>query len=479
MQYARPSHVTAAWQDLSAHRHPRRGCCWAILVIAGLVSGCASYAPLPLGSGSGLSSVAQLSAPTADMPASMLATHRFDPSDGLDVTEVAMLAVANSPPLKLKRDELGISRAQAFAAGLLPDPSVSFSNDFPKESGNGLTSAFSLGLSEDITALLTRSSRKAAARSQADQVNLELLWAEWQAVAQARLLFDQVLTLRAQQLRLETEQAALVSVEHDIGAALSSGNLTYDSASAGLNAGADVRKRLTDSAVALHQAESDLHVLLGLAPTAPLDLVGAPYRIEPTPAQVQQALVDLPRRRPDLLALQAGYQSQEARLRGAVLAQFPALNIGLNTARDTTPVYTNGYSIGITLPLFDRNRGNIAIEQATRQQLKDDYEARVLSTRSDMQRLLADLASMQQRRSALTIHARQLDQARQAAEHAWQAGLLDWPTYLSVRGNALSADLDLLDLQQQQATQAIALEALLGNTDLATSHSNPAKTFAP
>ena len=443
------------------------------------MSGCASYAPLPLDSGSGVASVAQLTAPTVDMPASMSSNHRFDPSDGLDVTEVAMLAVTNSPQLKLKRDELGISRAQAFAAGLLPDPSMSFSNDFPKESGNGLTSAFSLGLSEDITALLTRSSRKAAASSQADQVNLELLWAEWQAVAQARLLFDQVLTLRAQHAQLETEQVALDAVEHAIGAALSSGNLTYDSGSAGLNAGADVRKRQTDSAVALHQAESDLHMLLGLAPTAPLDLVGPSYQVEPTPAQVQQALLDLPRRRPDLLALQAGYQSQEARLRGAILAQFPALNIGVNTARDTTPVYTNGYSIGITLPLFDRNRGNIAIEQATRQQLKDDYEARVLSTRSDMQRLLADLASMQQRRSALSIHARQLDEARQAAEHAWQAGLLDWPTYLLVRGNALSADLDLLDLQQQQATQAIALEALLGNTDLAVSHSSPVKTFAP
>ncbi|MFZ0870763.1 MAG: TolC family protein [Rhodanobacter sp.] len=449
-------------------------------MITGLMmSSCASYAPLPLDSGSGAASVAQLTAPTVDMPMSTLSSHRFDLSDGLDVTEVAMLAVVNSPPLKLKRDELGISRAQAFAAGLLPDPSVSFSNDFPKGSGTGLTSAFSLGLSEDITALLTRSSRKAAARSQADQVNLELLWAEWQAVAQARLLFDQVLTLRAQQVRLQTEQAALIAVEHDLGAALNSGNLTYDSASAGLNAGADVRKRLTDSAVALHQAESDLHVLLGLASTAPLDLVGAPYQVESTPEQVQQSLLDLPRRRPDLLALQAGYQSQEARLRGAVLAQFPALSIGVNTARDTTPVYTNGYSIGITLPLFDRNRGNIAIEQATRQQLKDDYEARVLSTRSDIQRLLADLASMQQRRSALTIHARQLDEARHAAELAWQAGLLDWPTYLSVRGNALSADLDLLDLQQQQATQAIALEALLGNTDLATTHSNPAKSFAP
>ena len=95
------------------------------------VAGCASYAPLPLGQGEGAASVAQLAAPTAGMPLPLLATHRFDPADGLDVTETAMLAVANSPALKLKRDELGVARAQAFAAGLLPDPQLSCRRDFP------------------------------------------------------------------------------------------------------------------------------------------------------------------------------------------------------------------------------------------------------------------------------------------------------------------------------------------------------------
>lgn len=396
----------------------------------------------------------------------MLATHRFDPSDGLDVTEVAMLAVANSPALKVKRDDLGIARAQAFAAGLLPDPQLSLGEDFPRHASAGLTTAFNLGLSEDITALLTRSSRQAVARSQSDKVNLDLLWAEWQTVAQARLLFDEVLNLRAQAQRLAAEQAALATVDQYIQAALRAGNLTYDSASAGLNAGADVRKRLADNAIVLHQAQSDLHLLLGLASAAPLALAGAPYRAAPTPAQVAQALNELPARRPDLLALKAGYQSQQAKLRAAVLAQFPALTIGFNTARDTSAIYTNGFTVGITLPLFDRNRGNIAIEKATRQQLKDDYAARVLGTRSDMQRLLADLATLDQHRISLTAHAQQLDAALRAAERTWHAGLLVWPTYLAIRSNALSADLDLLAVQQEQARQSIALEALLGNTDI-------------
>ncbi|THD08521.1 transporter [Rhodanobacter lindaniclasticus] len=454
---------------------------WIGLMLATLlgVGGCATYADLPLGSGAGVTGVARLSAPTSEMPLPAWSTHRFDPADGLDATEVAMLAVANSPQLRLKRDELGIARAQAFAAGLLPDPQLSVSADVPRRSGAGLVTAYSLGLSEDIGALLTRSSRRAAARDQASQVNLDLLWAEWQTVAQARLLFDQVLNLRAQRGRLEREQQALATVGTYIRAALDAGNLTYDSASAGLNAEADVHKRLADTAVALHQVEGDLHQLLGLAPTAKLDLAGAPYLNQPTPSQVQAALDDLPRRRPDLLALQAGYQSQQAKLRSAILAQFPALNIGFNTARDTSAVYTNGLSIGITLPLFDRNRGNIAIERATRQQLHDDYAVRVLATRSDMQRITRDLATLDGQLATLTAHSQQLDQARASAERAWQAGSLDWPTYLAIRTNALSADLDLLTVQQERARQSIALEALLGNTDLVAAHPDAAKASTP
>ncbi len=449
----------------------------AVLTLA--LAGCATYHPRPLGEGRGAASVAQLTAPAKDF-AGIPRNHRFDPSDGLDVTEVATLAVANSPALKVQRDALGIARAQAFAAGLLPDPQLSVGQDFPTAaSGPGLTSAYTLGLSADLTALLTRSSRVTAARDQARQVNLDLLWAEWQTVAQARLLFDQVVNLRAQNARLTAELAALAPVATDIRTALDQGNLTYEVASTGLNAEADVRKRLADTDVALHQADSDLHRLLGLAPGVPLVLVGPSYTTSPTAAQVQRALDELPRRRPDLLALQAGYGSQEARLRAAVLAQFPALNIGFNSARDTGGVYTRGYSLGITLPLFDRNRGNIAIARATRQQLRDDYAARVLATRTDIQRLRSDLFTLDQQRASLTAHVKQLDRASQTAQRAWRARELVWPTYLAIRSNTLTAELDLLAVKQQQATQAIALEALLGNTDLVPTLPASAKASTP
>jgi outer membrane protein, heavy metal efflux system len=227
-----------------------------------LGAGCATYSPQPLGDGQGIKDASQLSANVADMPLPALRSHRFDPSQGLDVTDVATFAVANNPDLKILRDQLGIARAQSFAAGLLPDPQIAISKDFLAHQQLGATSAYSYGISEDISSLLTRSTRVAAARSQAEQVNLDLLWAEWQTIAQARSLFNRVVSLRAQQQQLAAERKALASVDVYVRKALQEGNLTYDSASAGLNAYADASKRLSDSTVQLHQAEHDLRLLL-------------------------------------------------------------------------------------------------------------------------------------------------------------------------------------------------------------------------
>ncbi|MEP6510095.1 MAG: TolC family protein [Dokdonella sp.] len=447
---------------------------WSAATVAALIgAGCATYSPLRLGEGRGVASVAQLNVPTANLSLSTLPPHRFDPSDGLDVTELAMLAIANNPELKIKRDELGVAQAQAFAAGLLPDPQLSAGVDFPHPSAAGLTTAYTLGLSEDIGAWLMRSSRTAVTRAQASQINLDLTWAEWQTIAQARLQFDQTVSLRATEQRLQTEQAALTPVARYVEMALRAGNLTYDAASAGLNALSDVQRRLADNAIALDQAQTDMHVLLGLAPSAALDLVGEPFQVFPTSAQVDRALADLPRRRPDLLALQAGYAAQDEKFRGAILAQFPALTLGFTRARDTSNVNTRGFTVAFSLPLFDRNRGNIAIETATRQRLKDDYELRLLKTRSDMQRLLADLAILDRQQTASMAHAAQLDSALHSAEHAWQAGLIDWPTYLGIRGTALAADFDLINAREERSKQAIALQTLLGSADFSESVQAP------
>jgi outer membrane protein TolC len=398
------------------------------------------------------------------MPTPELRTHAFDPADGLDVTEVAMLAVANSPQLRIERDKAGVAHAQAYAAGLLPDPQLNYEHDRPTGSyPQGTTSAYTAGLTLDLGNLITRSARVQSARAGAREVDLDLLWSEWQTIAQARTLFDRVYYLRKLVARLQREHAALASVQAAIARALHAGDLTYDSASAGLNAASDVANQLGDAQRQLHQAEHELHDLLGLDASVALHLAGAPFTVDPDRQEVQRALSDMPQRRPDLLALQAGYASQQATLRAAILAQFPAITVGFVKARDNSNIASAGFSIGLSLPLFDGNRGNIAIERATRQQLHDEYSARLLTDRNDVRRLLADLQSQRAQRKALAAHAAQLEQARDAARANYAAGRLDWPTYLAIRANSLAADTALLTLELDTHETAIALDALAGN----------------
>lgn len=428
-----------------------------------VLAGCATYHALPLDNDQTAQRLADIKVPGSSMPVPVLRTHRFDPADGLDVTEVAMLAVANSPALRVQRDDEHIARAQAFAAGLLPDPQLSYQHENPTSHQPDLTSAFNLGLTFDLGNLLTRSSRVAAAKSNAREVDLNLLWSEWQTIAKARTLFDRIFYLRELDARLQQERDALAPIQQYIQRALAAGDLTYDAASAGLNAASDVTNKLADAQRQLDQTQHDLHDLLGLDASTPLHLVGPPYMVDPDSDEAAKALADMTKRRPDLRALQAGYEGQQQKLRAAILAQFPSITVGFVHARDTGNVYTTGYSVGLSLPLFDGNRGNIAIERATRQKLRDEYSARLLTSRNDIDRLLADLRSYRTQRAALNAHAAQLSAAREAAQRAYAAGLLDWPTYLAIRASSLAADTELVALEQNFHEQAIALDALVGD----------------
>jgi cobalt-zinc-cadmium efflux system outer membrane protein len=434
-----------------------------VAAFAAVLAGCATYHALPLDNGPGARRVADVKVSAASMPVPDLRASTFDPSNGLDATEVAMLAVANSPQLRIERDKAGVAHAQAYAAGLLPDPQLSYEHDRPTSHQPDTTDAYTAGLTFDLGNLVTRSARVHSARAGARQLDLNLLWSEWQTIAQARTLFDRVYFLRESVARLERERAALAPVQAAVTRALHAGDLTYDSASAGLNAASDVATQLADTERQLHHAEQDLHDLLGLDAGVPLHLTGTPFSVGPDENEAGRALAAMAKRRPDLLALQAGYRAQDEKLRAAILAQFPAITVGFVKARDNSNIASVGFSVGLSLPLFDGNRGNIAIERATRQRLHDEYSARLLADRNDVRRLMADLQSDRTQRAALAHHASELDRARAAAQTNYAAGRLDWPTYLALRASSLAADTALLTLERNIHETAIALDALVGN----------------
>lgn len=437
--------------------------------IAGLISGlgaCATFVPQPLDTRvHAFPGVSGIPVQTDAMPLPELRAHRFDPRDGLDIDEVAMLAVANNPDLRVARDEAGIARAQAFAAGLLPDPQLDLSGDHPTGNVEGSNSnAFGLGISYDINALLRHSAEKTSAVAAQEEAELELLWKEWQAVAQARLSFVQI-ALAERSLRvLEDERALFVDRQARLRRAYDAGNITVDSVATDLAALNDVQQKLADQQRGLLKARHGLNALLGIAADAQLVLVDSDAMIAVDAPRLRALLPVLAQRRPDLRALEAGYRSQEQKYRAAVLAQFPALSIGFNRARDTSGIYTTGFSLSLSLPIFNGNRGNIAIEKATRQRLYDEYQARLTTATGEIDAILDDrvLAERQLRE----VHASIADLSRLSAHSiaAYQAGNIDVINYVTQRDALLSKQLEALTLEQALLEQQVSVQTLMGTS---------------
>ncbi|KFX30260.1 transporter [Ralstonia solanacearum] len=438
-----------------------------------VLAGCASYRAMPLPTAPTAQPLSRVSVDPSKLRLPALASRRFDPADGLDITEVAMLAVANNPDLRLARDDLGIARAQAFAAGLLPDPQLGIANDYPSPSQPGATRAFNYGVSMDIMALAMRPYAKQAANANVAKIDLGLLWQEFQTAAQARRLFvkvraqDAVLPLLYQARELTGRRYAVLRQ------AVERGNVAADTVTSALTAAQDARKQYADAQHATLQAHEDLNALLGLPAGSTLPLVDGGSAPRAQADATPDALDHLPERRADLLALAQGYAAEDTQYRTAILKQFPSLTVGFVRARDTSSLYTTGFQINLTLPIFNRNRGNIAIETATRQRLHDEYENRLNQAYADIKRLQADRSILVDQLNGAEAALPALTQLSDAAQHALDAHDITLVSYTDDRMAWIAKAVEVATLREALAEQDITLDTLLGITapaDLLTLH---------
>lgn len=435
----------------------------SLLTLSVVLAGCASYEPLTLPETDALThDVMQLKVDASTMPEASLASHRFDPSDGFDMTELAMLAVVNNPDLRLARADAGVTRAQAFSAGLLPDPQLALTRESVLGSPAGATVAFTAGLTVDIAALLAHSASKGAADAEARKSSLDLLWQEWQTVAKVRLLFVKLDAITQSQTVLGQQRALLRQRLEQAKKAVERGLIANDAVTPQLVAYEDANRQWNDQERLRNQAQHDLSTLVGAAPDVSLRLVGSSDVAEMDDAQVRAAVAESSRRRPDLLALQSGLEAQDDRYRGALRAQFPAITFGPARGRDTSNVNTAGLSLGISLPLFNRNRGNIAIESATREKLRIDYQQRLNATAIESHRLLNEQEILRRQVAEIDASLPPLIEAAEQAGQAYDAHNIDALTLTNVEGAVLARRLERIAARQALQEQAIALQALLG-----------------
>ncbi len=441
----------------------------AALLIAGLLCSCSTYQPKPLSTQFSLPRTIPHVLMEQQRSVATLRVHPFDPDQGLAMDDVAMLAVLNNPELKIARDDAGLAHAQAFAAGLLPDPQLALSSDVSNTGGPGSTKAYSAGLSYDLMALIAYGAADAAAQAEHKQADMNLLWQEWQVIARARLLYVKLICAKKMTTLLEQNRSILEERVSHNQQAFDKHYIAADVLLPEVTALQELQKQSNDLERQLNQWQHELAALLGLSPQAKVLLQEAVGEPDLLPALDDEAIsrdaLPLVQRRPDLLALQSGYDAQDQRYRASILAQFPALNVGFTRARDSGGIYSNGLGVTLSLPLLNRNRGTIAVELASRDKLRDEYQQRLDMANSDIHQLLSDEHINRRQLSEITAALPQFSAMAEHSAVAYANHNFDGLVYANARSTLMAKQIEALSLQQAMLEQRIVLLTLTGQNN--------------
>lgn len=325
----------------------------------------------------------------------------------------------------------------------------------------GLTNGYAIGLAADLQALVTQPSRRSAARASAAQAELDLLWSEWQVIERAMTLYAQKVFGDAKADRLHRTAALLLEQADRSRQALTERNATLDVAGADLSTALDIAGQADGAERDALAADADLRMLLDLKPDASFELV-SPDDPEPlTREQVATALATVASRRPDLLALQAGYHAQEENVRSAILQQFPAISLGVSKASDTSGVHSNGLALTINLPIFGATQNAIRVQRATRDQLRAEYQARLDQTELDAWRLYRETGLLREQLKRLEARLPEFEHMGAAGQAAYAAGNLPAATYFVLQTSLSSRVAERYDLKSRLWSDTLALRSIL------------------
>ncbi|MHB1949624.1 MAG: TolC family protein, partial [Gammaproteobacteria bacterium] len=384
----------------------------------------------------------------------------IDFSKPLTAQELSVLAVLVSPDLKALRAKEGVANAQVFDAGLLPDPKLTYTYAKTLQNIPGLVNAYSYDLFWDVASLVTTQTKLKVVKAQALQTRYDIAWQEWLTANQAQLLASRIYFLK-QQLKIAKQTTLAAKRILEITKSnLIKHNSTIDEFGLRQATYLDFLDQTITLERTLQKTILQLNQLLGLPPDKKVAINVKPISF--MPLDINKLFEEAEVCRLDLLALQAGYLSQEAILYEAILGQFPHFTLDIIKGRDNTNVHSIGPAVGFDLPIINRNRGVIAIAKATREQLYLEYIARLNQTRTDIATLVTELKIINSEENILKKQLPEMRKAERLMREGVNKGNITLITYESVLTSLLTNQLRLLTLEQTTTEQLIGLQIAIG-----------------
>jgi outer membrane protein, heavy metal efflux system len=276
--------------------------------------------------------------------------------DGVTDDEAISMALWNNPAFQELLVDLGLARGDLIQAGLLPNPEFVYFFNVPEK-------PFKYALELPIEALWLRPIRVRAAEREAERTSERLTQAGLDLIRDVRAAYADVL-LAKERVRVAQESVKLRSKLAAINELrLTKGDFSAQEAATTRIDALTAEQDTVRIAFEVPIAEERLKNLMGIGS------IREPLKLDPDPAPpmltldidalTQQAMA----RRPDALAAAQLVAAAQARLRFAEIGWVRLLGVlDATSGRNTGHEFGPGFRF--TIPIFNRNQGNIARAQA-------------------------------------------------------------------------------------------------------------------
>lgn len=327
-----------------------------------------------------------------------LKEHGHPVSDAWDLEKLTLAAFYYNPVLDAARADYAAAAAVVTSATALPNPAFNFSPGYNLDAEAGV-SPWILGYFLDIPLDLTgrRKQRTLQARQQEEIARLNLATAAWgvrREVRQALIELQAAEEFAAfweKHMTLFSEIVKLVENEAQVG------EISFYEAGQTqiLVHRAEIDARESERVRA--QATIRLAEALGVSATYVQQLTIS-FRTTSAPLNdlsQADARAWAAQNRPDVLAALSAYAVAQTVLKSEVARQYPDLSVGPGYELDQGEGKWS-LSLGLTLPIFNRNEGPIAVAEAQREASVAHFLALQNHVLSEVDRAFAEYASVKQ-----------------------------------------------------------------------------------
>lgn len=380
----------------------------------------------------------------------------FDVSDGLTLREGTQVALIFNPDLRLARLRAGVAKANAKHAGLWDDPELSIdvlniTESVPDPWLIGSALAFTIPVSGRLKVEKERA--EAERHAELERVS-ELEWELMRDLAVAWLEWS------AERYHLEETKAVLVeldSVVTSTSSLVEAGELLRTEAARFSIEQANRRAEYDRIKAAKAEKEQSLRSLLGITPSAPLELIPtlaaaflSTKKNEPSPNH------------PTLLRLKREHEVADKTLLREIKKQYPDITFGPQGESDEGQSRI-GFVGVVPIPILNSNKGGIATARAEREVALASYETEYEEMVGQLAVFRARLSGIQSRRSTLTktlvpLVDQQLGDAKRLLELGEGDGLVLFESLLQSH----EAKLRLIGLYFEEAKVRFEIRYLLG-----------------